>query len=115
MVIAFDLADCDSPLIVGIDFLRYADTCNRQNPRVIRFRRPRDLLTRIMFTYIAQDCTGNDRLRLEIVSDANNDYRSLLASHQAGNMASKIHRFSHAHADDIKEIFCDCGRLTPDT
>lgn len=64
VTIKFDLTDGDSPLILGINFLRYADTFNRQDPRVIRFKRPGEESMRTMFTYIAPDRTGNDSLRL---------------------------------------------------
>lgn len=116
VTIRFDLTEGVSPLILGIDFLQFADTCNTRSPRVIRFKRPGDDSIRTMFTYIAADHDGNQRLRLEIVPHAKS-YRTLLASHlqhDARTIATKIHAFSHAHADDIKAILKDVGRLDAD-
>lgn len=112
--IKFDLTDSDAPLIIGIDFLQYADTCNREEPRVIRFRRPGDAEPSTMFTYIAADQNGNERLRLEVAPHAGSLYRSLLASNHTEDwsaLAIKIHKFSHAHPDDIREILRDGGKL----
>lgn len=69
--IQFDLTDGNAPLIVGIDFLQHADTCNRREPRVMRFLRPCDGGMRTMFTYIAPDIHGNKRLRLEVIPKSN--------------------------------------------
>lgn len=94
----FDLTDGNSPLILGIYFLQYFDTCNIRASRVIRFKRQSDGGTRTMPTHIAPDQTGNIRLPLEVVPHANNSYRSLLASHFHHDLmavASKIHEFSH--------------------
>lgn len=79
VVIKFDLTEGDSSLILGINFLQFADTCNLQDPRIIRFKRPRDDTMRTMATYIAPDHTGNNRLQLEVVPHANNSCRALLA------------------------------------
>lgn len=116
--IKLDLTDGDSPLILCIYFLQFSDPCNRQDPRVVRFKRPGDDDMRTMFTYISPDRNGNDRLRLEVVAYVNSLYRSLLAAHLQHDslaVATKIPFFSHAHADDIKSILRDAGRLDADT
>lgn len=71
-----------------------------------------------MFTYITPDHHGNNRLRLEVVPRDNVTYRSLLCTNQAQDATAtvaKIHRFSHAHSDDMKAILQDAGRLDAET
>lgn len=116
--ITFDLTDSNAPLIVGIDFLRFANTYNRADPRVIEFQRPDEDTARIMDTYILKDHTGNDRLRLEISPNSIGRHRALLAATKPSdviNHAAKIHSFSHAHPDDIRAILKDSGLLTRDS
>lgn len=67
-----------------------------------------------MYTYISNDHTGNERLQVEVVPHFRSLYRSLLATtvyQDATELAAKIHKFLHAHPDDIKEILRDVGRL----
>lgn len=112
--ISFDLTEGSAPLIIGIDFLQFTDTFNRQEPRVIRFKRPTDVGARTMFTYIAPDRNGNNRLRLEVIPQSTTSYRSLLSAHHdvdSTTLVAKMHRFSHAHSDDMKAILSDAGRL----
>lgn len=72
---------------------------------------------RMMLTYISPDRTGNDRIRLEVVSHANSSYRSLLVAHLQHDflaVANKIKYFSHTNSDNIKAILRDAGRIDAD-
>lgn len=51
-VMKFDLVEGKSPLIIGLDVKRYADTLNRGEPPRIVFRRPFDTSDRKLHTYI---------------------------------------------------------------
>lgn len=114
--LSFELVEGESPLIVGLDTKEHADTLNRSHPRKIIFQRPCDRSPREMYTYIAEDETKCRRLRLEIIPHTRATARSLMGNvikRPELNMAKKIHRFTHAHSDEMKMLFKDAGMLTP--
>lgn len=49
-MLTFDLVEGESPLIVGLDIKRYADTLNRHEPPLIIFKRPTDTSERSFST-----------------------------------------------------------------
>ena len=113
-VIEFDLVRGESPLIMGLDIKRYADTVNSDSPSWIRFKRPCDTRERKFFTYIDNDETGNRRLRIEIVPHKEFCHSSLLGGMKIRfdkNAIKRIHRFTHAPAKEIKSILNDAGVL----
>lgn len=108
----FDLVEGDSPLIVGLDFKQYADTYNRDEPRMVKFKRPHDVHVYTMYTYIAKDLTGNMRLRLEIVPHEMSSISTLMTTtdkRRELNMAKRIHRFGHASAGDMIAMMKNTG------
>ena len=60
----FDLVDGESPLIVGLNLKKHADTLNRARPPRICFQRPCDTSERTFYTYIAKEKEGSERQRL---------------------------------------------------
>lgn len=107
----FDLVDGESPLIVGLDFKRYANTYNRDMPRMIQFKRPSDVHVYTMYTYISDDQTGSPRLRLDIVPHPKSTLRTLMttAERKELHMAKRIHRFGHASAMDMMKLMQPTG------
>ena len=109
-MIPFDLVNGRSPLLIGLDIKRYADTLNRTSPSSIIFQRPEDTTQRIFHTYIAADQEGNDRIRFDIAPHAQSTSKSLMGSttsRQEINMVKRVHRFSHASSKEMQELFKD--------
>lgn len=108
----FDLVDGRSPLIIGLDLKQYADTYNRDMPRIILFRRPGDVREYKMYTYIATDLNDNPRLRLEIAPHAKSSIHTLMATadkRRELTMAKRIHRFGHASSKDMAKMMKHTG------
>ena len=109
-LISFDLVNGRSPLLVGLDIKRYADTLNRTTPSTLVFKRPEDTTERKFHTYIAPDDDGNERIRVEITPHAQSTSSSLMGSQttrQELNMVKRVHRFSHATSREMQEMFRD--------
>lgn len=51
--LCFDLVDGVSPLLVGLDIKRYADTVNTEEPTVLLIKRPTDGEYRVFYKNIA--------------------------------------------------------------
>lgn len=102
--LTFDLVDGESPLILGLDVKRYANTYNLSSPPYVEFRRPSDNRPRKILTYFGD---GDSRLRLEIVPHQYSTSASLMANAHGRtdlSIAKKVHRFTHAHADEMKAL-----------
>eukprot|EP00737_Agarophyton_chilense_P003821 gb/GEZJ01004587.1/.p1 GENE.gb/GEZJ01004587.1/~~gb/GEZJ01004587.1/.p1 ORF type:complete len:188 (-),score=14.60 gb/GEZJ01004587.1/:737-1300(-) len=98
---SFVLEDGSSPLHLGLDIKRYANTIHLSSPSHIELRRPGDTKPRRFLTYLSQD-KNDARLRLEIAPLAHSTAKSLLATfHGKADLliAKKGHGLTHAHAD----------------
>lgn len=114
--ISFDLVEGTSPLIIGLDLKQYANTCNLQCPPYISFKRPTDTKTFFFPTYITTDQQGNKRLRMEITTHQQSSISTMMANIAKRpdiNLAKKLHKFTHAHYQDMKAILRDAGQLKP--
>lgn len=97
--IAFDLVEGESPLIVGMDVKRYADTYNKTRPPTIVIKRPSDTAERVFHKYISKDYNGNDFVHVEIEPHRRMSTNSLLSSSvkgTEGSWAKKLQRYTHA-------------------
>lgn len=114
---SFDLVKGHSPLIIGLDSKKSADTLNRCSPSGVVFQRPCDSTPREYLTYIAPDESRCERLRLDIVPHPMSSASSLLANvvkrHDL-NITKKIHRYTHATVEKMKRIIKDGGMATPE-
>lgn len=118
--LTFDLVRGDSPLIIGLDVTQYADILNRDTPRQIRIRRPWDVRSLSLFTYITHEGQfgRTKRLRVEIIPHANSSVATLVSNiNLLGNrtplaFSKKIHRFTHAPTDEVKSLCKDAGILS---
>lgn len=107
VTLVFDLVAGHSPLIVGMDERQYSDTCNRTWPRPITFKRQHDNRELKLFTYIADDSTGNRHLRLEIAPHVSTSVSTLMANestHRELNVVKRVHKFGHATAAEMREL-----------
>ena len=119
IALSFDLVRGESPLIIGLDVTQYANIINSETPRYISIKRPTDSRTLALFTYITTE--GSDgktqRLRLEISPHKHSSITSLmenismLGKRTPLAFSKKIHRFTHANADEIKHICKNAGIL----
>lgn len=116
ITLPFDITYSNDPLIVGMEVKKFAHTLNRHNQRRMVFQMPSDTSERTMYTYIAKDRYGNDRLWLDIVPNKQSTSRSLMSNiskRPAYNFAKKIHRYTHATAHEMKHILKDAGIIDP--
>lgn len=115
----FDIVEGTSPMILGLDVRKYCNTMNRTNPPTVCMKRPMDVQERVFFTYIAADDDTNERLRVDLVPHRESTMTSLLGTTKHGlridkNAIKKIHRFTHASADEMKSILKDADKLSPE-
>lgn len=109
-MLTFDLVEGRSPLIIGLDVKRHADTMNRAETPSIVFRRPCDTSDRSFYTYIAKDGDGNDRIWFEIVPNMGTTSASLMGNtvgRREVGMVKKVHRLTHATSEEMKRLFKD--------
>lgn len=112
VTLKFDLVEGRSPLIVGMDVKKFADTCNRATPSTLTFKRPNDVRVYQLYTYISNDATNNPRLRLEVVPHEKSCITTLMsATHKRRemSMAKRVHRFSHASVNDMVRLMAPTG------
>lgn len=112
--LTFDLVSGDSPLIVGLDVTQYTNTMNLSRPRYVTFHRPEDKSPRRMLTYV-DDFDDQARLRLEIIPHKKSTITSLMANIMSRPelcVAKKIHRYTHATSDEMKDLYKGAGILT---
>lgn len=110
--LTLDLVDGESPLILGMDVRQYSDTCNQMYPSTIAFKRPHDKRVYTLYTYIANDETGNKRLRLGIVAHGQSTVSSLMANTQPRSellTVKRLHRFGHGTAHEVREFLKDAN------
>lgn len=108
----FDLVECSSLLIIGLDIKRHSDTLNRRIPPALIFKRLMDREARMFFTYISDDEKDNLRLRAEIVTYGLYTKAGMLAiitMRKTLNMGKKVHRFTHLSSTEMKSILTDAG------
>ena len=113
--IPFDLMHGKAPLLVGLELKQYANTVNRSKQPHMTFKRPSDTSSRQFSTYVSKDRSGNERLRMEIVPMSNTRIRSMLSSPKSRintNAIKRIHRMTHATADEMRKLLEDAGQLT---
>lgn len=109
VTLTLDLVEGISQLIVGMDIFSFisSDTYNRTWTHSINFKRPHDVRVFVLYTYIADDESGNRRIRLQIVPHSRTSVQKLLAdthTRRELNMAKRIHRFGHETADEMKRL-----------
>ena len=117
----FDLVEGSSPLIIGLDVLKYSNILNLLPDPCVIIRRQIDSFPRVFDTYIAPDpiCDSQDmRLRIAITIQPNASVSSLMSNLQLRSRRSpllfskQIHRFTHASADDVKSLCKHAGIMT---
>lgn len=114
-ILNFNLVEGDSPLIIGLYTKQYTDTLNKASPRRVIFKPPCDMNKPELYTYISEDDTGCERLRIEIVPHDRTTVLSLMWNIVKGPeiyLVKKIHRFTHAPAEEMKALFKDAGMAT---
>lgn len=117
--LSFDLVRGESPLIIGLDVMQYANVLNTKRPRHINIQRPGDVRSLSLHTYITQEeaLGGTKRLRVEIAPHATSTVATLMSNiNLLGKrtplaFSKKIHRFTHAPPDEIKCICKNAGIL----
>lgn len=112
--ITCDIVEGKSPLIIGLDVKIITDTLNMSHQTTIRFRRPSENASRVLLAYIKTEETGNDLLRMYIVTHTKYTKNSLMdnvISPTYLNITKKVHRFTHATNTEIKDTFSDVHRL----
>jgi len=114
--LTFDLVQGRSPLILGLDVKEFSNTLNLKENPYIEFKRPFDTATRMFRTYISPDSQGCKRIRIEIVPHVASSSTSLMTS--PGNkrspltIAKRLHRYTHATADEMKNLYDNAGILS---
>lgn len=117
--LTFDLVEGHSPLITVLDIGRHCNVFNRLNPRTIEIKRPTDIHTFSLSTYIPINASER-RLRIGIVPAPNMSISSLLVSTQSAgrkqslSFSKNLHRFTHAHPKELKFLCATANILTPD-
>lgn len=122
LALTFDLVRGNSPLIIGLDVTQFANIINTKNPRHMEFQRPTDTRTLSLFTYVDYDNAQHrtQRLRAEIIPHARSTVTTLMAninslgSRRPLAFSKKLHRFTHAPADEIKGLCRTAGILDDD-
>ena len=110
--LSYDLTEGRAPLITGLDVKKYSDTCNLSDPPFVKIKRPSDNAPRYFYTYLVE---GDDRLRLELVPHRKSTVKTLLGKVQnlsiekPLHLAKKIHRYTHATADEMIRICQKAG------
>lgn len=116
--ITFDVANDESPLIIGMDLKWYSMTDNIATPPRIIMRRPTDNRTRILETYMTIGDPLRARLRLLVVpmistSALTGESRRPMRMRPM-TIAKRIHCMTHAHPLQISKICEEAGWLTPE-
>lgn len=114
--ITFNFVEGESPLLVGLDLKRYSNTNNMESENKTIFKRPTDTARRVFNTYIADDQKGNPHLWLDLAPSRYSTMGSLMQGivrNKDLNIVKKVHRFTHASAQEMKSIFTDSVMLTP--
>lgn len=118
LVLPFDLIPGDTPLLLGLDTRN--DTYRFQSnsevpPYTLRLSKPDDDYVRVLHTYYASDEHGNLRYRIRIFVNPTTPISSFFASPDSPSsyeaVAKNIHRFTHAHPDEVKKDSSRCQSL----
>lgn len=97
--------------------MRYSKANNRDHRGVVTFHSPSDKGERSFETYVAPDRQRNERSRIIIVPYPEETLLSLMASftkRPALNMVTKMHRYTHATAEEMQNIFDDARIINKD-
>lgn len=111
----FDLVNGKSPLIIGLEVKRYSVTSNIGVNKTLVFKRPTDKNCKKINIYIAQDETGNDRFKLELIFHRKATISSMLRNMNKNkqlNLIKKINRFMHALSEEMKLLLKYAGIFT---
>lgn len=119
VALSFDLVRGESPLIIGLDFMKYTNVFNTERPRYIDIRRPEDVKKLSLHTYITHEepLRRTRRLQVEIVPHAKSTVATLMSNiNLLGQrtplaFSKKIHRFTYAPPEEIKYICENAGIL----
>lgn len=120
--LCFDLIEGDSVLVVGLDVGKFALQDNISQITTLKIKRPEDNSVRIFETYISIEDSNQivQRLRIELAARPSTCVRSLMSSTLTTRarrepilFAKRIHRATHAPADQVIAICRQAGILTP--
>lgn len=122
IALILDLVSGESPLILGLHATQYANIINTEGRKRVELKRPTDVRTLALFTYVgSEDIQGHTkRIHLEIIPHANASATTLMANiRQLGTrkplaLSKKLHRFTHSPTDELKGIRRTAGILNPD-
>ncbi len=115
----FDIIDGPAPVIIGLDARKFSDTYNLTTKPFVIISRPCDSKPRKFFTHVTKDANGNERIHVDIVPHRSSTARSIISSNNLLTHASplsiakRIHRYSHARYEDMKELLKRANCLTP--
>lgn len=98
----FDLIQGSSPLIVGMDIVKYANAKNIESKAFIEFKRPTGNQARKLFTYIQPDGNNDDRLWLEIIPQKGSSVTSLMANIRKKPELNVVKKSSQIHTREQK-------------
>lgn len=119
--ITFDVMEGSSPSVIGLDKAQYSNMKNLCHNPHIMISRPSDNSLRSFVTYITSDYHNDicQRMRVELVQRPQTLISSMLprtlhskASRTPKIFAKKVHRYTHAHADTVKDLCKQAGVLT---
>lgn len=109
----FDLANDDSPLIIGMDVQQFASSNFLDNISTFKIRRPQDNIVKILPVYISGRNKFNKRAYLDIIGLVRKA-NTLMATNRGSyirplTLAKRIHRYSHAPPRDMIEMLTRTG------
>lgn len=113
--ITFDLFDDDSPLIIGLDLIRYGISDFVSVQLTLTFKRPTDDHMRCLPIYITSPNSVQARAHVELLF---NTSCTLMATGSNFSrplaLAKRLHRFIHAPAHELTRLIRRAGHENPD-
>ena len=123
----FDLVNGSSPIVFGLDASRFTNTYNLCHEPTISLQRPQDDVCYTFSTYIAPESPDKPlclRTRIELLPRPDNTQAqhvtSLLSNlrrtvdRNPRTFAARVHRYTHVHPEQLKEVCKAAGILTDD-
>lgn len=110
----FDIVRGSSPIVIGLDVKRHADTLCLSSPKRMVLRRPTDTQS---YEFNLYTSPFDERLHVNTINRSSVIRTSMLSgSHftQPTAMAKRLHRFTHARPDDIRDLCHQANKLTPE-
>lgn len=78
--LSFDLVEGKYPLIIGLNFTQYSNTCNLQRPAFIILKRPTYIRELNFPIYFTDDTQGNQRLWMKIKTHEKSSVATMMAN-----------------------------------